>query len=152
MVVETLEDVLHWTRAVHRNLADCLEHCADEARGERVKMLMGYLSAHERELDRALALSEEDASRGALDTWVYDYVDKAPVKPHQVCAGAFRDKSTEEVLADVMQLHEQIVGLYQYLQGRAEVPSTQSLIDGLLALEQQQARLLVTQAHRLDDL
>lgn len=152
MQVETLADVLEWTRSVHRRLADCLEHCAAGTSSERVRMLMGYLSAHERELDRVLALSKEDASRQALDTWVYDYFEKAPIQPHEICSDSFRDKSTEEVLAQVLAMHDQVTGLYRYLQGRAEVPSTRALVDSLLALEQQEARRLVTQAHRLDDL
>ena len=152
MQVETLSDVIDWTRAVHHNLADCLDHCASENDSERVRMLMDYLAAHERELDRVLGLSKEDASQKALNTWVYDYFENAPLKPREVCAEEFRSQSTDEVLGAVMALHEQIIGLYKYLQGRAEVASTRALIDGLLSLEQHEAMRLMSQAHRLDDL
>ena len=69
-----------------------------------------------------------------------------------MCAEEFRSQSTDEVLGAVMALHEQIIGLYKYLQGRAEVASTRALIDGLLSLEQHEAMRLMSQAHRLDDL
>lgn len=152
MQVETLSDVMDWTRAVHQNLADCLDHCSVETDSERVRMLMDYLSAHEQELDRVLGLAKEDASHKALNTWVYDYFENAPLKAHEVCNEDFRNKSTDEVLSAVLAFHEQIIGLYKYLQGRADVPSTTSLVDGLLALEEHEAQRLMAQAHRLDDL
>ncbi|MDF1782314.1 MAG: hypothetical protein P1U67_13565 [Alcanivoracaceae bacterium] len=152
MQVETLADVLEWTRSMHRNLADCLEYCASETDSERNRMLMNYLSTHERELDRVLKLSEADASPAALDTWVYEYFDKAPAKPEPVLNEIFHGKSTEEVFAVVIAQHEKIMDVYRYLQAQAAVESSHSLVDSLLALEKQEAQLLTTQVHRLDDL
>lgn len=152
MQVETFSDVLDWTRAIHRNLAACLEDCADDNDSERVRMLMDYLGGHERELARVLEMSKDDAEQKALNTWVYDYFENAPLKPRSITSEAFSGKSTDEVLEAVMAYHEEIISLYKYLQGRAEVPSTKALIDQLLQLEEQETRLMMAQAHRFDDL
>ncbi|MDF1820022.1 MAG: hypothetical protein P1U64_00515 [Alcanivoracaceae bacterium] len=152
MQVETFSDVLDWTRAIHRNLANCLETCADDNDSERVRMLMDYLGGHERELARVLEQSKDDAEQKALHTWVYDYFENAPLKPRSITTESFENRSTDEVLEAVMAFHEEIIKLYKYLQGRAEVPSTRSLIDNLLQLEEQETRLMMAQAHRFDDL
>jgi hypothetical protein len=35
MQVETLEDVLHWTKEFHKHLSRCLQNSADENQGAR---------------------------------------------------------------------------------------------------------------------
>lgn len=152
MQVETLADVLEWTRLVHHNLAACLAQCSAGSRSERVKMLTDYLADHERELDRVVGLIEEDADTKALNTWVYDYFENTPVTLGEVCDPNFEDKTTEEIVEAVMALHEQIIDLYTYLSGRADVPSTVALINGLLSLERHEAMLMQHQSRRLDDL
>ena len=48
MQIETLKDVLHWTREFHQHLSQCLSHCADKNTDERARMILAYLSNHER--------------------------------------------------------------------------------------------------------
>jgi hypothetical protein len=46
MQIETLKDVLHWTREFHQHLSQCLSHCADKNMDERARMILAYLSDH----------------------------------------------------------------------------------------------------------
>lgn len=152
MQVETLGDVLDWTKAAHRNLADCLAHCAEGSRQERVRMLMDYLAEHERELSRTLQLAKQDAKPSALHTWCYEYFDKYPIEPHETCHGDFRDKDTDQVMAAVLAWHEKIIGLYRYLLSRAEVNSTRDLLTNLISLEEHETMRMVRDAGRMQDL
>jgi ribonucleotide reductase alpha subunit len=115
-------------------------------------MLLDYLSEHERELDRVLRLSEEDASKQALNTWCYDYFEKAPVKPHERCDQDFSDQDTGDIIADVMAMHEKVVDLYRYMASRAEVPSTRELMESLCDLEEHEAMRMARDAARMEDL
>lgn len=152
MQVETMADVMEWTGGVHANMARCLQHCSAGSKRERVRMLLDYLSQHERELDRVLRLSEEDASKQALNTWCYDYFDKAPVKPHQTCDADFRDRDTTDIGAAVMAMHEKVIDLYRYMVSRAEVPSTRILMESLLDLEEHEAMRMARDVGRMEDL
>ena len=152
MQAETLADVLEWTRSVHHKLAACLAQCSAGSRSERIKMLTGYLAAHERELDRVVGISQEDADAKALNTWVYDYFENPQITLGAACDDTFSDKTSADVLDAVMALDAQIIDLYTYLSGRADVPSTVALIDGLLSLERHEAMLMQHQSRRLDDL
>ncbi|QJX02859.1 hypothetical protein HML84_17460 [Alcanivorax sp. IO_7] len=81
MKVETFSDVLDWTRAVHRNLADCAAHCGAGSRHEKVRMLLDYVHEHETRLNRILESSQKDADPAALNSWAYEFFEKAPVRP-----------------------------------------------------------------------
>ena len=48
MQIETLKDVLHWTKEFHQHLNQCLSHCADKNTDERARMILAYLSEHEK--------------------------------------------------------------------------------------------------------
>ena len=76
MKVETFSDVLDWTRAVHRNLADCAAHCGAGSRHEKVRMLLDYVHEHETRLNRILESSQKDADPAALNSWAYEFFEK----------------------------------------------------------------------------
>lgn len=47
MEVETLRDVVRWTRGVHSELSECLSMCQKDNEDERAKLVLSYLSNHE---------------------------------------------------------------------------------------------------------
>ena len=51
MAFETTKDVLDHARDFHRQLSDHYAQLRDKAERERVKMLLDYLSRHEKHLD-----------------------------------------------------------------------------------------------------
>ena len=152
MQVETMGDVMDWTRAVHANMAECLEHCSRDSRRERVKMLLDYLAKHEHQLDHVYELSKEDVSRQALDTWCQEFFEKAPVRPHEKCSEDFRDRDTGEILAAVVAMHDKLIEFYRYMVSRAEVTSTRELLQALLDLEEHEAMRMARDGGRLEDL
>ncbi|MCQ4318850.1 ATPase [Stutzerimonas stutzeri] len=152
MQVETLGDVLDWTKAAHTSIADCLAHCSQASRQERVRMLLDYLALHERELSRALTLSKQDASPSALHTWCYEYFKKYPIEPHEQCNEDFRDMDTDLVMAKVLAFHEKVMGLYRYLLSRAEVTSSRELLENLLSLEEHEAMRMARDVGRMQDM
>ncbi|SFI23456.1 hypothetical protein [Modicisalibacter xianhensis] len=152
MQVETLGDVLDWTKAAHTNLADCLSHCSTSSRRERVKMLLDYLAQHERELSRTLEMSRQDASPSALNTWCYEYFEKYPIEPHEQCNDAFRDKDTDQVMAAILAWHDKVSGLYRFLLSRAETNSARELLTNLLSLEEHETMRIVRDAGRMEDI
>lgn len=152
MQVETLSDVLDWTKAIHTNLADCLTHCGEGSECERLKMLLDYLAHHERELSRVITLTKQHATPAALNTWCYDYFEKYPVKPHEECHGEFSDMDTRQVVATLLAVHEKIIGLYRYLHPRAEVTSSRELLEQLMKLEEHEAMRIARDTARMEDL
>ncbi|EKF74331.1 ATPase [Alcanivorax hongdengensis A-11-3] len=152
MNVETIADVIHWSREVHRQLAECMERGWQEESRERVRMLMAYISDHERRLDAVLKASEADAGRGTLNTWFYDYVQANPEAMKMTCSLDGHTADTNSLLAYVLEMHEVLIRLYRYLAGRAHVETVREELDALLSLEEHEAMRMARDAQRLDDL
>jgi len=152
MQVETLRDVLHWTREYHQCLADCLQDSVDQNESERAKMLLKYLGEHEQKLVTVLEGFEKGADENALNTWCYEYFDKHPVIRHQQCECPFSELGTTEIMTEITTLNQQVIELYRYLQSRAESEGGKELLSQLSELEKHEAMRMVTSANRLEDL
>jgi len=152
MQIETLRDVLHWTRNFHTQLQECLTHCSDINEDERAKLLLVYLSDHENKLIRVLDGFERTASLNALDTWCYEYVDKYPVQRHRACEANFTKMNSAEISTEISNLHEQVIGLYRHILDRATSESSRGLLSGLLNIETHMAMQATQSANRLSDL
>jgi hypothetical protein len=62
--------MLDQVREFHGQLAEYYDGLSDEATRQRVKMLLDYMSSHEKNLQASLAAYEEGAPQVVLDTWV----------------------------------------------------------------------------------
>lgn len=153
MKVETIGGLIDWTRALHAGLSECLRHCSEATADQRLRWLLAYLADHERALADVVGGFERDADRRALDTWIYDYLGgHRPLDPHRVCDTPYAAMSFEEAEAAVFDFHRQVLDLYRYLEGRAEIPEARELVDQLLAMEEHETARLARQAARIGDL
>jgi hypothetical protein len=152
MKIETLQDLIEWTRKTHKHLAECFRHCGTKQEEQRAKWLLEYLSEHEKVLAQTVDRFENEANAGALRTWVYDYLGHTPVDPHKMCSAPYAQMNFEEISASIFDTHNQIIDLYRYLQGRMDTPRARELVDNLLTLEEHETMLLAQQANRLNDL
>ncbi|MCE8032596.1 ATPase [Billgrantia tianxiuensis] len=152
MNIQTFRDVIEWTRALHEHLARCLKHCSTQQEEQRAKWLLAYLADHEAALQEVVAGFEKQTDPKALNTWLYDYISYAPIKPHLSCSAPYAEMSFDEICQEIFDLHNQVIDFYRYLEGRTEIPETRELIDKLLQLEQHEAMRLFHQTNRSRDL
>lgn len=153
MKVATIGGLIDWTRTLHAGLAECLGHCADAALDQRLRWLLAYLADHERALAELVASFERSAERHVLDTWIYDYLGgHPPLDPHRVCEAPYAAMSFDDAEAAVFDFHRQVIALYRYMEGRAEIPEARELIEQLLAMEEHETARLAMQAARIGDM
>ncbi|QIL89077.1 ATPase [Microbulbifer harenosus] len=152
MQVETLRDVLVWTREFHKNLAACLQHCAGKNENARSQMLLAYLARHEKELTETVDGFVDTAETRALNTWCYDYMDKHPILHSVHCDAPFQDLEPDEIMSVVSNQHDQVIELYRYLYGRADIEETRELMEELKSLEEQQIKQMVQGVNRMRDM
>jgi len=152
MKVETFADVLDWTRALHRRLGECLEHCSTYSEEELAKLLLEYLADHERALEKIVEGFAERADPKALNTWVYDYLHRQPIDPHRACDAPFARMTFDEICRSVFDLHKQVADLYRYLAGRVDIPGTRDLVESLLAMEEHETMRLAQQTNWIRDM
>jgi len=152
MQVETLKDVLNWSREFHQHLASCMHHCADQNESERAKLLLDYLADHEQKLVVVLDGFKKTADVKALNTWCLEYLDKHPIIRHEKCDKPFAQMNADEIITEITHQHGQVIELYRYLRGRDAAPSYRELLDQLLSLEEHEAMRMTQAANRLHDL
>ncbi len=151
MKIETLRDVLEWTRNIHHYLSECLTHCSENDLRERGKLLLNYLADHEQQLKNTIDRVVSDSDIKALNTWCYEYFQKNQVITHKHCDKPYANMTPEEVMQEVTSLHNQIIDVYRQLSDQFESPSAMVLINEMLALEQHEAMRLVQGSNRLTD-
>jgi len=150
--VETLRDVLVWTREFHKNLSACLQHCFGKSENTRSQMLLEYLTKHEQEMSQTVDGFVKTAETRALNTWCYDYMDKHPILHSEQCHAPFQDLEPDEIMRVITDQHEQVIELYRYLYGRADIEETRELMEELKSLEEQGIKQMVQSVNRMRDM
>ncbi len=152
MKIETLGDVLQWTREFHVHLSTSMFRCADQHESERARLLLDYLVKHEEKLSRSLDEFQKFSSYGVLATWCIEYINKQPIIAHPYCNESFVSLSSEQIMEVIVNYHQQIIELYRYLAIRNPIPKAQELLESLLFFEEQEIMLMSQAANRLEDL
>ncbi len=152
MQVETLRDVLHWTKGFHQHLSQCLSHCAENNINERARMILAYLSDHEKHLTDVVNGFEKSGEEHALNTWFYEYVQKHPIVQHVHCDKPFAELDATQIMAVIVEQHQQVIELYRDLASRADIPSSRELLEGLSSLEEHEMMRMSQSANRFEDM
>lgn len=152
MQIETLKDVLHWTKEFHQHLSQCLAHCADQNTDDRARMMLGYLSEHEKTLTDVVSGFERSGDEHALNTWCYEYLEHHPITQHAHCDSPFAELDAKQIIEVIVDQHQQVIELYRYLASRADIPSVKELVESLQSLEEHEVMRMVQSSNRLSDI
>lgn len=151
MRFKTAKDLLAQAAALHEGLAAYYQRLAGESSREKVKLLLDYLSRHERNLAAELARYNEAASRGVLDAWLNHELDGEFLKcvpPAQPVA----DLDINALIDLAIQLDDCIIDLYQLVAMQCQLPEAREAFVNLVAQEREEKKRMVRQAMRLNDL
>lgn len=152
MKVQTISDLIDWTRALHQRLAGNLAEGAAQHEQEMARLLLSYLADHEAALERIIEGFEQRADPKALKTWVYDYLAHEPIDLQRICDAAFAEMNLDEICGQVFNAHNQAIDLYRDLLERADIPEAQELLQELLAIEKNETMRLAQQTNRMRDM
>lgn len=152
MKIETLKDILHWTKEFHQHLSQCLSHCADKNTDKRARMVLDYLADHEKSLMKIVNGFASSSNEHALNTWCYEYVNRQPIIQHVHCDTPFADLDATQVIEVVVDQHQQVIELYRYLASRADIPSAQEMLESLKSMEEHEIMRMVQSTNRFGDM
>lgn len=152
MKVQTLEDLIEWTRALHDQLAQCLAHCSTKNEEQHAQWLLSYLAEHEAKIRDMVEGFKKTADPKALHTWIYDYLNHQPIDPHRSCDAPYASMTFDQICEAVFDLHNQTISLYRDLVSNAHIPEVNELMQELLDLEEHETMRLAQQANRSRDL
>ncbi len=151
MKVQTFEDLIRWTCALHSRLEQCLAHCSSNNYEPHGRWLLRYLAEYEVLLEDTVEEFKKRADPKALKMWVHDNVDHRPIEPHGLYDAPYADMEFDQICQSVFDLHIQVINLYQYLLLRSDIPEVRDLIEPLLEMEQHETIRLGPQANSRRD-
>ncbi|PCI21903.1 MAG: ATPase [Piscirickettsiaceae bacterium] len=152
MKVRNLKDIINWTRESHQSLANCMKRCVNENENSRARLLLNYLIEHEQKLSNVLVEFNKSGNEKALNTWCVEYLDKSPVILRSDNDRPFAQMEADEIMGTISRHHHQIIELYNYLLGQADIPEAQDLLEQLVSLEEHEVMRMAQAANRLSDL
>ena len=140
-----VRDLLEQAAAFHGRMSEFYHGLSEKADQVRVKLLLDYMSTHERNLRDSLEAYDADASGGILDTWVdRDYCDRIVHACDQLPGEPPLDFDGVTRLA--MKVDADLIGYYDELAHKAETESVREVFRNLVAQEQAELRRLARQA------
>lgn len=148
---KTLRDMVDWTQQFHRDMANSMQLSATQAKGERERMLLGYLVEHENELARMVGRYGENASDTALNTWVSAYMEQYPVLEEPPAYPPFNGMTTAEIMTAVQDQHGRVINIYDHLEDFVQ-SSANELVRDVKNLEEQEMLRISQSANRLEDI
>ncbi len=152
MKVQTISDLIDWTRVMHQQLAKRLTEGSEQHEQEMAKLLLAYLADHEATLEKIIDGFEQRADTKALNTWVYDYLGHKPIDLNRSSDTPFADMDFNEICGEVFNVHNQAINLYRDLLRRADIPEAQELLQALLNIEEHETMRLAQQTNRMRDM
>jgi hypothetical protein len=152
MQIETLRDVLHWTKEFHQHLSKCLSHCAEKNTDERARMILEYLADHEASLKKVINGFEVSGDEHALNTWCYEYLNKQPIAQHVHCDAPFADLDAVQIMDVIVDQHQQVIELYRHLASQPVIPSALEMLTSLRSLEEHEIMRMVQSTNRFGDM
>jgi len=150
--IKSFQDLIEWTRDLHGNLSTCLADCSKKHKQERARALLDYLAKHEAELERIVTEFERQAESKVLATRIYDHMADKTIQTRRVCNEHYVTMDFDGICREVFEFHDQIIELYTYLAGRAEIPEAKELFEELLAMEQNESMRLARQVGQMNDI
>lgn len=152
MESETFIEVLEWTQQLHTDLAEVLSRGARTNENERASLLLNYLAEHEAGIADNIAAFTSRADEKALETHIYHYISHKVIESDRVRTAPYDKMGFDEISQMVFGLHDEVLDLYRTLLEKADIPELATLLEGVVQLEEQQVKLMVSQAGRMNDL
>jgi rubrerythrin len=104
-------DVLSMVRRFHNQLAEFYTRLYETSDKERVRMLLDYMSRHEKNFEQAIEEYNEQTSHKLLNTWIQYTPDRGVLSIPEV-KDFEKDATLDDVIEIAMELDDRLVHFY----------------------------------------
>lgn len=153
MSFETVKDVLDHVREFHGKLSALYKRLGEKRQKERVRIILDFLSSHEKHLENSLGEYETEVSKRILNTWL-----QFPPPPELLnrCQSLTIDEDREFSVDDVVDLALEVdrclIDLYGNMAESAEIDNIKELFENLLNTAKQRSMDLVRDAQEFQEI
>lgn len=146
----SVRDVIDRAKGLHQQLAQVYQRLGDREPRERIKMLLDYMSRHERHLEAALLRFEQDARASILNHWfksdagVLDLLRDPPrITPAMEPA---------QVVEMALHYDDALIALYERMATGSAPPAVREFFTDLLQHERKEERRLARDTVEMEEM
>lgn len=128
-------DLLDQLSNLHGKMGRLYSDLGGRAEKETARMLLEYMSRHEKRLEDSLRQYTDDAAGRILDTWFQfppDFTESRNIADLDLGS----DVSIEQVVKTVLEFDERLIKFFQHLSETAASTEVKDLFSSLVTLEQ----------------
>jgi rubrerythrin len=108
---KTARDILNMIRRFHQQLSEFYEQLSEISEKKRVRMLLEYMSRHEKNFEQALAEYDHENASKVLDAWI-QYAPDSDILSIPKAKNLHSDISVDDVVDIAMELDDHLIKFY----------------------------------------
>jgi rubrerythrin len=108
---KTARDILNMIRRFHHQLSEFYEQLSEISEKKRVRMLLEYMSRHEKNFEQALAEYDHETASRVLDAWI-QYAPDGDILSIPEAKKLHSDMSVDDVVGIAMELDNHLIKFY----------------------------------------
>lgn len=148
---EQVKDVLVYGIEIHAQLRSLYDRLGAESDQARVKMLLDYLSRHERVRADAMKRFGQEPNGQSLNVWL-QYAPTVEIEKLLKDCALKPDMSVDDVVRTALAFDNALIEIYKEASREAQDTHAKALLDNLVAMEEQERQRFVRDAEWLQDL
>lgn len=146
-----VKEFVDFGKHLHAEIRAVYDRLNETADLERVRLLLDYLSRHERNLKDALARFEKGTRSGILNAWL-EYSPALDVDAVVRNSLVHDGMSTDEIVDLAIRFDDTLIDLYREVSAKVNDPKVKELFLNLLALEEHEKIQTLRAAMSLQDM
>lgn len=148
---EQVKDVLDYGIKLHSELTELYASLNRQNDQTRVKMLLDYLSRHEKNREQAMQRFEDGSRKSILNFWL-QYSPGSNVEQLLRDYAVRADMSVDDVIKIAMAFDDAMIELYKGAALIVDDPHAREVFTNLAEMEEQEKHRFIRDAEWMDDL
>lgn len=149
---EQTRDILEHARQFHRQVSEFYDQLSSQAEKERIKMLLEYMSRHEKNMAKTLEKFERSAPKRLMGACYKVGLQFRPCSEVVRDLNVSSDMSVDDVLQMGLEFDDCLIAVYKDRAESAPDEKVRGVFQNLVELAQKEKRLLSRDAQRVLDL
>jgi hypothetical protein len=148
---EQVKDVLAYGIDLHKRLRSVYDDLGDQSDQTRVKMVLDYLSRHERNRQHAMQRFEEGTRKKILNVWM-QYAPSSDIEQILLDESTRSDLTVDDVITMAMRFDDAMIAIYRETASEIADVHAREVFQNLAEMEHREKQRFVRDAEWVQDL
>lgn len=148
---EQVKDVLAYGIDLHTRLRDVYEQLGQQSEQTRVKMVLDYLSRHERNRQQAMERFGEGTRRKILDQWL-QYAPSSDIEQLLAASTSRSNLTVDDVISLAMRFDDALIAIYRETATETDDTQAREVFQNLAEMEHREKQRFVRDAEWVQDI